>query len=83
VSAATKALIDAGITYDEVDASLAAKSRQEAEHVFRAFDDREQKGKIRQAQASNLFSNAIELADDGKVSCVLAVGTQKVRWPSC
>jgi acetyl-CoA acetyltransferase len=81
VSAATKALIDAGITYDDIDTSLAAKSRQDTAQVFRAFDDREQKGKIRQAQASNLFGDAIELAGSGRARCVLAVGVQKVRWP--
>lgn len=79
VSAAVKALLDAGLTYDNVSKSIVSKDVKNGAKVLEAFNDNEIP--VDSVSAKTILKSAAEAVTSGKAQCVLAVGTDKVRAP--
>ena len=76
ISAATKALLDAGITFDDVAQGVVGNDVKEGPAAFKAFDERGIN--IDKAKAGSEIDKAIRLVDDKSKQCVLVITTEKV-----
>lgn len=77
VSAATKALLDAGITFDTVNLGVKSKSSKHASQAFKAFDERGIK--IDEVQSGAELNGAVGSIQDQGADCVLVVVEAQVR----
>lgn len=77
VSAATKALLDAGVTFDFVNRGVKSKSTKHASQAFKAFD--EEDIAIEEVEDGAELSSAIRSIQDQGVDCVLVIVGEKVR----
>lgn len=71
VSAATKALLDAGVTFDSVKRGVKSKSSKHASQAFKAFD--EEDIAVDEVQSGAELSSAVGSIQNQGVDCVLAV----------
>ena len=77
VSAATKALLDAGVTYDDVSHGVTSKTFSHASNAFKAFDN----GGIIVDQVesgSELLDTSFSLVRKRGAQCVLMIAVEKV-----
>lgn len=79
VSAAAKALLDAGVTYDDVTRGVKGKSLNEGAAAFRAFDD--EAVSVDEAGDRSELSHAVELVTDRGEQCVLVASFDEVKVP--
>lgn len=73
ISAATKALLDAGVTYDDVThcvLSSKASTSSHASDVFKSFDERSNIPVV-EAETGTEFDQALSLIQDRRAQCVL------------
>jgi hypothetical protein len=76
VSAATKALLDAGLTYHDVTQGVGSNAVLEA---FKAFGDGSVM--IEESQRGPELEKGVSIVRDGKASCVLVIAEDQVRLP--
>ena len=76
VSAAVKALLDAGVTYDNVTRSIIAKDVKNGQEVFDAFNDSDIT--VDKISAGSEMRSAVDAIGSGKGQCVLVVAQDKV-----
>lgn len=74
VSAATKALLDAGLTYDDVDHGVTSSPGAEA---FKSFDE----GRIATEEVDGVseFQMSFNWISDQRARCVLMIAVEEVR----
>lgn len=77
ISAATKALLDAGVTYDDVSHGVQSKKSQNASKAFEAFD--EGGIKIDEVADGKAFDTSLSLVSEKNTPCVLVILEEKVR----
>ena len=77
VSAATKALLDAGITYDNVTRGVRRKSSNQGAEAFRAFGD--QGVTITEVEDGTELQSSFTMVQDRGEQCVLVIAADKVR----
>lgn len=75
VSSTTKALLDAGISFDDIDKAVLA-STKEGHEALKQFDKRGID--TEEAKNGNELAKAYSLVSDGKASCVLVKTNEKV-----
>lgn len=76
ISAATKALLDAGVTYDDIAHGVRGKKSQHAAKAFKAFD--EGGIEVDEVEAGSVFDSAYSLVDENNASSVLMVLEEEV-----
>ena len=74
VSAATKALLDAGITLNDVSRGLGSKSTSEAFEVLGG-------SKVDEVEQGSELDKAVSLVKDRKARCVLVIAEDQVSLP--
>lgn len=77
VSAATKALLDAGVTYDNVVKGVRSKQLRDGDKAFDSFGD--DGVPVEQVAKGSELKSAFELVQKGKAACVLAIVADEVR----
>lgn len=77
VSAATKALLDAGITYDNVTRGARRKSLSQGAEAFRAFGD--DGVPVSEVDAGSELQSSFTMVQDRGEQCVLVITSDKVR----
>ena len=77
ISAVTKALLDAGITYDAIDHSLATKSAKVVREAFQAFDP--SVPRIDEAKEGSQLKDAVQRLAAGRDRCMLIADVENVR----
>lgn len=77
ITAATKALLDAGVTYDDVSRGVISKSQNRGANVFRAFDDGN--GPVEEVEDGAELDKSYHLVRDRGEQCVLMVAIEEVR----
>lgn len=77
VSAATKALLDAGITYDNVIRGVRSKELKDGDKAFASFGD--DGVSVEQVAKGSELKSAFELVQKGKAGCVLVIVADEVR----
>lgn len=78
VSAATKALLDAGITYDNVTRGARRKSLSQGAEVFRAFGD--EGVPVSEVDGGSELQSSFTMVQDRGEQCVLVITADKVRF---
>lgn len=76
VSAATKALLDAGITYDNVTHGARRKSSSQGAEAFRAFGD--EGVPVSEVDGGSELQSSFTMVQDRGEQCVLAITADKV-----
>ena len=76
VSAATKALLDAGVTYDDVSHGVRSKSSSHASKAFEAFD--EGGIAVNEAESGSELKTSFSLVRKRGAQCVLMIALEKV-----
>lgn len=77
ISAATKALLDAGVTFDDITHGVVTKSSKHAANAFKAFED--EGVVIKQAEQNTELETSFTLLEDGRAESVLMITEEKVR----
>jgi hypothetical protein len=77
ISAATKALLDAGVTYDDVSYSVASKGSKSSVEAFQR--SRTGEASVEEAEKGREFEKSFCLVSERGAKCVLMVGAEKVR----
>ena len=81
ISAGTKALLDAGVTYGDVQQSIACYLDQHLRVPKTSFDTYGKTGTpVCEAEAFSGLYTAAQFVKSGHASCVLMIGLDKV-WP--
>lgn len=79
VSAGVKALLDAGVTYDDVDQSVACFFDQDLKATKAGFETYGKTGTpVYEVECFSGLYTAIQLVRSGDANCVLMVGVDKV-----
>ena len=76
VSAATKALLDAGVTFEDVTHCVTSKTLSSGSIAFSAFGEGEVM--VEKVEAGSELDASIRLVRDRDVQCVLMVAAEKV-----
>ena len=76
VSAATKALLDAGVTYDDITQCVRSKTLSYASEVFKALDERE--SPVDDVEGGSELDSSIRWVRDQGAQCVLMIAVEKV-----
>lgn len=76
VSAATKALLDAGLSYDDVSYGVRSKQLGSGAEAFKAFD--EEGVKLKEVGGGSELDSAFDLVKKEGAQCVLLVTSEKV-----
>lgn len=79
VSAATKALLDAGVTYDDVAqgvTNVRSKTLESGSQVFKAFD--EGGIPVNEVEHGSEFASSVYLTRNRGIRCVLMIAAEKV-----
>lgn len=74
VSACTKALLDAGVTYDDVAHGVASEASSQGLKAFKTIDE---EITVNEVAAGSELDTSVRLVKDLGVQCVLAVATEK------
>lgn len=77
VSAATKTLLDAGVTFEDVTHGVTCKTLSSGSIAFKTFGEREVN--IDRVAAGSELDASIRLVRDRDAQCVLMVAAEKVR----
>jgi hypothetical protein len=78
VSAAVKALLDAGVTYDDVTRGVRAKSLKAGSKAFQAFGD--EGVSVDEAEDSSALEHAAKLVTEKGEQCVLTIAKDEVDF---
>ena len=76
VSAATKALLDAGLTYDDVTQGVQSKSLKDGSRAFKAFDPR--RIPVDEVESGSELECSFQHVKEQGAQCVLLIATEKV-----
>lgn len=76
ISAATKALLDAGVTYDDITHGVVSKSSKHGTNAFKAFED--DGVVVKQTEQSSELETSFTLVKDGGAKSVLMITEEEV-----
>lgn len=76
VSAGTKALLDAGLTFDSISRGVRSKSSKDASQAFKAFDD--EGITVDEVEAGAELDSAFRSVQESGAQCVLVIVGEKV-----
>ena len=81
ISAGTKALLDAGVTYSDVDQSIACFLDNDVRIPRQCFSIFGMQGApVTEVDNHSGFSSAVQNIRSGQSNCVLVVGVDRVSW---